>query len=125
IQNELIYSDQMKKKQKKLVTPTRRFVNQGHFDILINGVKCPYNYLVLFNDSLLISKKKKKGLLYFGFLYLNRISVDIVENGITIKPHSFKDVTIHITFHSDEEKNTWVEGLSKNIKDFANDDDED
>lgn len=68
IQSIVAYSEGVKKVQ--IVTQTRRYCREGQFDVFINGIATTYNYLVLFNDSLLITKSKRKHLRFDGFLTL-------------------------------------------------------
>lgn len=114
IQNMIVYPEEMSG-QRNLVTPTRRFVRSGEFEIFLNDVKSPYNYLVLFNDALLVSKKKKKHIHYYGFLYINRLKVNYDDRGITIVPYMIPKCSLYILIPDNEEKLQWMEGLSRKI----------
>ena len=78
IQNRLSYPDGVSKLE--LVTQTRRYCREGQYDVFLNGIATPYNYLVLFNDALLITKAKRKHLRFDGFLLLQHTQVQTFES---------------------------------------------
>lgn len=78
IQSRLSYPDGVPKLE--LVTPTRRYCREGQFDVFLNGIATPYNYLVLFNDALLITKSKRKHLRFDGFLLLQHTQIQTFES---------------------------------------------
>jgi hypothetical protein len=77
IQGLLTYAEGVSKMQ--IVTQTRRYSREGTFDVFVNGIASPYNYLVLFNDALLITKSKRKHLRFDGFLLLAHTSLQAFE----------------------------------------------
>ena len=48
--------------------------------MFLNGIATPYNYLILFNDALLITKSKRKHLRFDGFLLLQHTQVQTFES---------------------------------------------
>lgn len=78
IQSRLSYPDGVSKLE--LVTQTRRYCREGQFDVFLNGIATPYNYLVLFNDALLITKSKRKHLRFDGFLLLQHTQIQTFES---------------------------------------------
>jgi len=77
IQSIVTYSEGVKKVQ--IVTQTRRYCREGQFDVFINGIATAYNYLVLFNDALLITKSKRKHLRFDGFLALSNTCMEAFD----------------------------------------------